>query len=134
MAKGFISIKQVPQDLRSKGAEKLRGHLREMLSNPFLPAEQRAVLESKLGDVAAWESGKAATASVAEAPAPEPKMALKAPAPAPELPPVRNALVQLPARQPQHHTIEITESLSVSEEPPPPPPAPAEKPKRKRKS
>lgn len=129
MAKGFLTIKDVPQELRTKGAAKLRGQIRDLLANPFIPKDQRAVLESKMNEVAAWEAGAAATAAPV---APEePQMALRALAP--ELPPapVRNALVQLPLRQPQHHTIEVAESLTVNDEPPAAPPETPKPAKRK---
>lgn len=132
MAKGFITINQVPQDLRSKAADKLRGKLREMLANPFIPADQRAVLEGQVKEVAAWEAGKATVAELPKAPEPaeEPKPVKTAP------PPIRNALVQLaplaekPAREPVHHSIEVTEDLSMLENGGEAPPKPVKKRKK----
>jgi hypothetical protein len=106
MAKGHLTIRDIPQDVRSRGAERLRSKLRDLLSNPFLPEDQRKVLESKLSEVANWEKGNHRSEPVA------PPASLAAPSALEPGP--RNALVQLP-RQPQHHSISLTEDLSVEE-------------------
>ncbi len=94
-----MTIQDVPQDLRLKGAEKLRGRLREMLANPFMTPEQQAALVGRMRDIDAWERGESPKATQAP----------------PKLPPMRSGLVQLPARTPTNHVVEVTEDLKVTD-------------------
>lgn len=96
MARGTLTIYEVPPEIRAKGAAQARQQLHMLLSNPHLTEPQRKDLLDRLAWVAKWEA-----ADVGEIlPRPEP-----APAP-PALPP----------REPQHHVVEVSETLTIQED------------------
>jgi hypothetical protein len=53
-----LSYKDLSQDQRTKGAEKLRDQLRAMLSTPLLSDDQRVAIFAKLAEVSKWERGE----------------------------------------------------------------------------
>ncbi len=55
MARGTITVYDIPPEVRSKGAAQARQQLHTLLSNPHLTATQRAELLDRLAWVAKWE-------------------------------------------------------------------------------
>lgn len=98
MARGVLTIYDVPPEIRAKGAAQARQQLHTLLSNPHLTATQRKDLLDRLAWVAKWES-----ANVEEI--------LPRPTPAPALPEATES-----PRTPQHHVVEISETLTVKED------------------
>jgi hypothetical protein len=96
MARGTLTIYDVPPEVRAKGAAQARQQLHMLLSNPHLTARQKKDLLERLAWISKWES-----ANVEEI--------VPRPAPPPEAPPPP------PAREPQNHTVELTETLTVKE-------------------
>lgn len=93
-----MTIKDVPQAMRTQSANRLRERIRDMLSNPFLLADQRQHLQQTLVQVDQWEGGKGA------------------PDQPPALPPVSQPPALPPGpREPQNHVIDVAEGLSVEE-------------------
>jgi len=96
MARGVVTIHEVPPEIRAKGAAAARQQLHTLLSNPSLTEGQRKELLKHLAWVSKWEA-----ADVGDlVPRPDPKPA----------PPA------LPARAPQHHVVEVAEVLTVHED------------------
>lgn len=95
MARGTITVYDIPPEVRAKGAAQSRQQLHTLLSNPHLTTTQRAELLDRLAWVAKWEE-----ADVSEI--------LPRPAPTVE---------QVPETQraAQHHSVFIDDSLSVEE-------------------
>lgn len=105
MAAKHMSLKDLPQEVRARGAARSRKHLRSMLSNPFLTADQRALLNEQLRQVDVWEAGNLQHPQAE----PEPEQGLL-PAPAvAALPPAE-------ARKPQNHSIDLSESMTVTDD------------------
>jgi len=96
MARGRITIHEVPADIRAKGAAQARQQLHILLSNPHLTEPQRKDLHERLAWVSRWESGKVDDIC-----------------PKPEAPPPPPAPPAQPARTPQNHSVELAETLSV---------------------
>lgn len=98
MARGTITVYDVPPEVRAKGAAQSRQQLHTLLSNPHLTATQRAELLDRLAWVAKWEE-----ADVGEIlPRPVPTAVV-----AEQVPETQRAV--------QHHSVFIDESLSVEE-------------------
>lgn len=85
MAKGTLTLRDVPEDLRFRRAEKARQQIREHLEHPALTEEQRQRLQAQLGWVSRWEKG--------DVPLPSPTL-------------IEN-------RRGQEHVVVVTERLSV---------------------
>jgi hypothetical protein len=100
MARGLLTIHDVPQEVRTRGANRARNQLRELIANPHLTPEQRADLQARILYVSQWESGAVALPQKREDPPPS----------ITEL-----AEAQVPPRNPQHHSIEVSESIQVDE-------------------
>ena len=58
MSAKTISYKDLTPAQRRKGASEARQRVMAMLSNPFLPAEQRASFDSHLVKLDLWERGR----------------------------------------------------------------------------
>lgn len=95
MARGTLTIYDVPGEVRAKGAAQARMQLHMLLSNPHLTPEQREDLLQRLAWVTKWE-----TANVSEVLAP----------------PVEAEPEPITPRIPQHHSIEIVEVMSVEDD------------------
>lgn len=98
MARGKLTIYDVPPESRSKGAAEARKNLLQMLSNPHLSSVQRKDLTDRLKWVSKWE-----TLNVSEV-LPKPVVI---PDPAP-------VVSESPGREPVNHDVSIAESMSVS--------------------
>lgn len=98
MAKGFLTIGDLPSDLLRLGASRNRTKLRDLLSNPFLPTEQRLELESQAKKVDEWEQGISQVRPLT----PEP--------------PVVKEEASVSGRIGTNHSIEVVESIGLSEE------------------
>lgn len=58
MAVKHLSYKDIPPDQRQKGAAEARARIMAALSNPFLPADQRAYFEDQRRRIDLWEKGQ----------------------------------------------------------------------------
>jgi hypothetical protein len=96
MARGTLTIYDVPPEIRAKGAAQARQQLHMLLSNPHLTAEHKKDLLERLAWISKWES-----ANVEEI------------VPRPEAPPA--APPPPPAREPQNHIVELEETLTVTD-------------------
>lgn len=93
-----LTLYQVPADVRAKGAAQARQQIHQLLSNPSLTAEQRKELLDRLRWANKWES-----LDIEEVLPRLPAL--------PEAPPE-----EAPPREPQHHAVEIVESLNIEEQ------------------
>lgn len=114
--RGRITLYEVPAHLRSKGAERARKSLRDMLNQPMLSSTQQAQIYARLAWVDQWERldiehvlPKDGSVEVEvdlnwskEAPTRDEKPRLT----------LAPGLVRLP----QNHTVELTEELTVSQD------------------
>lgn len=98
MARGRLTIHDVPPEVRARGASQARQQLHTLLSNPHLTAAQQKDLRERLAWVARWEAGKVDDIC--------PRPDAPAPPPAPPAP---------PTREPQNHAVDVAETLSVTE-------------------
>lgn len=96
MARGHLTIHDVPPEIRAKGASQARQQLHMLLSNPHITEIQRKDLLERLAWVSRWERG-----DVGDICPPKPAAAAP-PAPPPS-----------PERTPQNHVVELTETLTV---------------------
>lgn len=101
MARGVLTLYDVPAEIRAKGAAEARKHLLQLQSNPHLTSQQRDDLRQRLLWCSKWEQLK-----VGEVLPPPPPVVEPEPAPAPSEPP----------RQGTNHSVEVADSLSVSED------------------
>ena len=112
MAVKHLSYKDLPPDLRRKGAAEQRTRLAALLAHPFATPEQRADVLRSMEKLDLWERGllpepPSPTFPKAAAPAALPEaLALPEEAPAPEAAP----------KDPVAHEVTITEKLSVKVE------------------
>lgn len=56
MARGNLTIYDVPAEVRAKGAAEARKSLHQMLSNPHITSEQRRDLHQRLQWCSKWET------------------------------------------------------------------------------
>jgi len=101
-----ITLYEVPKEIRAVGAASARRQLQLLLNNPQLTSEQRRELQDQLKWISRWERLDIENVVPRFAKPVEPVLAAPPPAPPAQ------AEAQ---REPQHHTIEVTESLSVTE-------------------
>lgn len=109
MARGRLTIHDVPQELRSKYAARARKTLRDMQTHPGMTPQQLMVIQERLNWVSKWE--RADVGAVL----PKEKAALALPSST--SPKALPAAPSGPARLPQHHSVEIAEQLTVTENP-----------------
>lgn len=57
MARGSLTLLEVPADMRSRRAAKLRQQIWDRLADPAITNEQRAIYQGKLQEIGAWERG-----------------------------------------------------------------------------
>lgn len=93
MSAKHISYKDLTPAQRQKGAAEARQRLQGMLANPFIPPDQKALLDAHMEKIHLWEQGKLPEEPVRSAP---------------------KALPPEPAPEPVKHSVEITEKLSVT--------------------
>ena len=96
MARGRLTIHDVPPEMRARGAAQARQQLHMLLSNPHITASQRKDLLERLAWVSRWEAGN--VEDICPRPDAQPE-----PPPAP------------PAREPENHVVELSETLTVAE-------------------
>lgn len=101
MARGQITIYEVPANVRARGAKNARLHVQQILANPFLTNDQREELRERL----VW-IGKLERLDVAHA----------VPRPAPKDDKGKDKGKGPPSRQPVNHTVDLEEDLSIDEE------------------
>jgi len=116
--RGRITLYEVPAHLRSKGAERARKSLRDMLNHPSLTPTQEAHIFARLAWVDQWERldieqilPKDGSVEVNV----DMSWDQKDEVPTKDLK-VRSALVSLSPRAPQNHTVELAEALTVSQD------------------
>lgn len=95
MARGTLTIYDVPGEVRAKGAAQARMQVHVLLSNPHLTSEQREDLLARLVWISKWES-----ANVGEV----------------LPPPVEPEVEPVTPRLPQHHSVEVVEVLAVDDD------------------
>jgi hypothetical protein len=98
MARGRLTIHDVPPEIRAKGAAQARQQLHMLLSNPHITAEQQKDLRDRLAWIARWEAAKVDDIC-----------------PPPNAPPPPPAPPAPPARAPQNHVVEVAETLTVED-------------------
>lgn len=97
MARGTLTLYDVPAEVRAKGAAEARKTFLQMLTNPHLSMEQRADIQERLQWCGKWESLNI------EDVIPRPVQP-SVPPPATSEPPQGN-----------NHVVELSESLSIEE-------------------
>jgi len=108
MARGVLTLYEVPAEVRAKGAAQARQQLHTLLSNPHLTEAQREDLRARLAWVTKWE-----TANVGDL--------LPPPSSPPEDSFTTEPSQEVPSPTPTHHQVEVLETLQVDEVPSPTP-------------
>lgn len=104
MAIGHVTYLDLPLQARSAAANRVREQIRQAMANPFLAADQRALLVAHLHRITHWEHGRLPIG------APLPSLA-----PEPERPTIEDRVTMPNAPQP---------ALLAKSNPPPPPETP----------
>lgn len=95
MSAKHLSYKDLTPAQRQKGAAEARQRLQGMLTNPFMPPDQKALLDAQMAKIDLWEQGR-----LPEQPVVKPGTPKTLPS---------------PSAQPVNHEVVLQEKLSLVE-------------------